>query len=93
MAAQHMSEPAIQSLLMDRVTVEERSMATAMNFLVVSVAQAVAAAVAGFAFARFGYPPVLLWVAGAVGVAAIIFRALCGPSRSLVLESPVDSVA
>jgi predicted MFS family arabinose efflux permease len=93
MAAQHMSEPAIQSLLMDRVTVEERSMATAMNFLVVSVAQAVAAAVAGSAFARFGYPPVLLWVAGAVGVAAIIFRALCGPSRSLVLESPVDSVA
>jgi predicted MFS family arabinose efflux permease len=80
MAAQHMTEPAIQSLLMDRVTAEERSGATAMNFLVVSVAQAGAAAVAGFAFARFGYPLVLLWVAGAVAVAAIIFRALCGPS-------------
>ena len=93
MAAQHMSEPAIQSLLMDRVTVGERSVAVAMNFLVVSVAQAGAAAVAGFAFARFGYPAVLPWVAGAVGLAAIIFRTLCGPSRAIVLESTLDSVA
>ena len=88
-----MSEPAIQSLLMDRVTVGERSVAVAMNFLVVSVAQAGAAAVAGFAFARFGYPAVLPWVAGAVGLAAIIFRTLCGPSRAIVLESTLDSVA
>jgi MFS family permease len=93
MATQHMSEPAIQSLLMDRVTAEERSVATAMNFLVLSIAQAFSAAVAGFAFARFGYPIVLLWVAAGVGMAAVIFRVLCGPSRSVVLQSPADSVA
>src|SRR6202035_66288 len=53
MAAQHMSEPAIQSLLMDRVTAEERSLATAMNFLVLAIARAFSVAVAGLAFAGF----------------------------------------
>ena len=77
MAAQHMSEPAIQSLLMDRMAAEERSGAAAMNLLALSIAQAVAAMIAGAAFARFGYPPVLAGIAVAAAGSALLFRMLC----------------
>jgi MFS family permease len=79
MAAQHMCDPGLQSLLMDRVVADERSGAAALNFLVISIAQAVSAAVAGAAFARFGYPPVLVGVGMAAAVAAVVFRILCVP--------------
>ena len=89
MSAQHMCEPAIQSLLMDRVSERDRSTATSMSYLVVSLAQAGAAALAGFAFFRFGYPAVLLGVAIAAVGAAVIFRVLCGPSREPILTRKV----
>jgi predicted MFS family arabinose efflux permease len=49
-----------------------------MNFLVINVAQAIAAAVAGASFVRFGYP-VVLSVTAIVGLAAaFLFRLLLG---------------
>jgi MFS family permease len=76
MAAQHMCDPGFQSLLMDGVAAKERSGATALYFLVISIAQAAAAASAGAAFARFGYPPVLMGIAALVVGAAVGFRIL-----------------
>jgi MFS family permease len=82
MAAQHMCDPGVQSLLMKQVAAEERSSATALYFLAISLAQAAGAGVAGIAFARFGYPRVLAALtAGAVGAAAL-FWGLCGPARA-----------
>ena len=78
MSAQHMCDPGFQSLLMDRVSVGERSNAAALYFLVISVAQACAAAVAGLAFARYSFPRVLTCVAGAAVAAATVFQILCG---------------
>ena len=82
MAAQHMCDPGMQSLLMDRVPALERSSASALNFLAISIAQAAAAMVAGAAFQRFGYPPVLMGIAIAIVGAAAGFRILCAPNPS-----------
>ncbi len=79
MAAQHMCEPGMQSLLMDQVAAERRSAAAAMYFLVISVAQAASAAVAGAAFARYTYPTVLAAISAATVAAAVGFRILCAP--------------
>lgn len=87
MAAQHMCDPGLQSLLMDGVAPEERSGAAAMNFLVISIAQAGAAAAAGAAFGRFGYPAVLIGIGTATAVAALAFRMLCAPNGKSVTES------
>lgn len=95
-AFQWMSEPGIDSLLMNHVPPAQRGGASALNFLVIFLVQAVAAAVAGTAFARFGYPVVLGVVAGVALAAALCFRLLLGkfslpvpqPSaRSIALES------
>ena len=82
MAAQHMCDPGIQSLLMDRVAAGERSGAAAINFLAISIAQAAAAAVAGFAFGKFGYPPTLVGIAVAAVGAALGFRLLVNSPTS-----------
>jgi predicted MFS family arabinose efflux permease len=79
MAAQHMSEPAIQSILMDHVSPEDRSGAAAMCYLVISIAQAAAAATGAYAFARFSYSQVLAGTGTAISVAAVLFRLLCNP--------------
>jgi MFS family permease len=57
-AFQWMSEPGMYTLLMNRVSPSERSGASAMNALVISLTQAVAAAVAGASLVKFGYPVV-----------------------------------
>jgi predicted MFS family arabinose efflux permease len=79
MAAQHMCDPGLQSLLMNRIPIEERSGAAALYFLVISIAQAVSAAVAGAGYARFGYPSMLAGIAVVTAAAAIVFRLLCSP--------------
>jgi predicted MFS family arabinose efflux permease len=71
MTFQYMSEPGIFTSLMDNVPVGERNAASALNFLVTFGGQAIAASVAGWMLARFGYPPVL--AAGAVICAAAAF--------------------
>lgn len=82
MAFQWMSEPGMYSLLMSEVTPSERSGASAMNFLVIASANAIAAFAGGSAFARFGYPVVLTVTAGIALVAALLFRALLGKRES-----------
>jgi predicted MFS family arabinose efflux permease len=82
MAFQWMSEPGMYSLLMSEVAPSERSGASAMNFLVISVAQAVAAFASGNAFTRFGYPAVIGVTAGVALLAAVLFRLLLGNSVS-----------
>ena len=75
-AFQWMSEPGMYSLLMNQVTPAERSGASAMNALVISSSQALAAVVAGAALARFGYTLVLEGVALMALIAALAFRIL-----------------
>jgi predicted MFS family arabinose efflux permease len=67
MAAQYMSEPGMFSLLMNRVPETQRSGASAMNFLMVYVTHSLAALAGGWAYAQFGYPPVM-GAAGLVGL-------------------------
>ncbi|MGH9720429.1 MAG: MFS transporter [Bryobacteraceae bacterium] len=69
MAFQYMNEPAVFTLLMNRVTPEQRSGASSMHFMVVYAAQAAVAAAAGSAIDRFGYAPVL-WTASALAALA-----------------------
>jgi predicted MFS family arabinose efflux permease len=73
-AFQWMSEPGMFSLLMSRVADSERAGASALNFLVISSSQALAAAVAGASFGRFGYPTVLAVIALVALGAAVVFR-------------------
>jgi MFS family permease len=92
LAAMHMSEPAIQSLLMDRVAPEERSGASATYFLVTSLAQAGAAIVGGATISRHGYRALLFGAVFAMGVSAVFFRVLCSPSSETPLWTtpPMD---
>ncbi|MGB6391825.1 MAG: MFS transporter [Candidatus Acidiferrales bacterium] len=69
-----MSEPGLETLLMNEVPSPERSGASALNMLVICTAQAAAAAAAGAAFVRFGYPAVLCATALIALVAAMVFR-------------------
>ena len=47
--------------------------------IVISVAQAISAAIAGAAFARYSYPAVLGAISVAIAAAAVGFRILCSP--------------
>ena len=76
MALQWMSEPGWLSLLMNRVSPEQRSSASALNFFVVFTAQAVAAALFGATVARLGYPAALLATAALGLVSAVVFLRL-----------------
>ena len=75
MSFQYMNEPAWHTLLMNAVRPEERSGASALNFLVMFTAQAIGAAAFGRAVARLGYPlPVLSAATMAVVAAAAFWR-------------------
>jgi MFS family permease len=76
MGFQYMSEPGTYSLLMDNVAPHERGGAAALNALVVSGTQAVAAVVSGFLVRRLGYAPVLIFAGSFAVLAAIAFRSL-----------------
>lgn len=76
MAFQYMSEPGMFTLLMDSVREGERNGASALNFLVSFAGQAIAASVAGWMLARFGYPPVLAAGAAICVAAAFLLRDL-----------------
>jgi predicted MFS family arabinose efflux permease len=73
MAFQWMSEPGMYSLLMGKVQLSERSGASALNFLVISSASAVATVLAGEGITRFGYPTVIRMTAALAFVAALLF--------------------
>jgi predicted MFS family arabinose efflux permease len=70
---------------MNEVTPAERSGASAMNFLVIASANAIAAFAAGSAFAHFGYPAVLTATAVVAFIAALLFRLLLGKREPVTL--------
>ena len=76
MAAQCMNEPGIYSLLMDKVSGEERSAASSYTFFLSAGAQIIASSAVGLAIVRFGYPAVLCSIAVLAVIAASLFRRL-----------------
>jgi len=78
MSLQYMSEPGVFNLLMNRVAPGERGGASALYFLVTSLAGGLAAFAGGAAISRFGYPPVLIASGCAAMAAAFLFRMLVG---------------
>ena len=91
-----MSEPGMFSLLMDRVTPSERSGASALTLLVITLANSIAAILAGASFARYGYPAVLRVTAAVAVVAALLLRFLLGKAAgqtSAVPQSMSGSVS
>jgi MFS family permease len=76
LVAQHMCDPNLQALLMEGTSEHDRSGASAIYLLLNGLAQAIAATIGGTMLARFGYPPVLVGVAGAVLCAAMLFRSM-----------------
>jgi MFS family permease len=78
MSCQWMSEPGLNTLLMNHVEEKERSGASALNYLVAFSAQAAAAFAGGALFEHYGFGPVLLGAAAAAGLAAWMFKALVG---------------
>ncbi len=86
MGFQYMSEPGIYTLLMESVAPEERSGASALNFLVVFGGQAVAAAAAGFGVRRFGYSAVAMAAALTAVLAGVAFLRLRRRSAEIAPE-------
>jgi predicted MFS family arabinose efflux permease len=76
MSLQYMSEPGLFHLLMNRVAPGERSGASALYFLVTSLAGGLAAFAGGAAISRFGYSPVLVASGCVAMAAAFLFRTL-----------------
>ena len=68
MAFQWMSEPGLNTLLMNRVSERERGGASALNYLVAFGAQAVAAFGAGWLMERYGFG----WVLTGAAVLALV---------------------
>ena len=79
-AVQWMSEPGMETLLMNKMAPAERSGASALNLLVSSGVGAATALIAGTAYARYGYPTVLFGIAMVALVAAVLFRVLLSDS-------------
>lgn len=76
MSFQWMSEPGLNSLLMNNVAAREQSGASSLNYLVAFGAQAAAAFAAGPLMAHLGYAPVLAVAGGLTLSAAALFRLL-----------------
>jgi MFS family permease len=82
-----MSQPGMYSLLMSQVAPSEQPAASALNFLVISLTGAVAAAASGVSFVRFGYPAVLGATAVVALASAFLFRSLLGKNLVPTSES------
>jgi hypothetical protein len=76
MAAQCMNEPGIYSLLMAKVSADERSAASSYTFFLSGGAQMIASSAVGITIVRFGYPVVLCTIATLAVIAATLFRRL-----------------
>jgi MFS family permease len=88
MAFQWMSEPGMYTLLMNKMAPAERNGASALNYLVISVSQSLAASTAGASFTRFGYPAVLCVTAVVALAAAALSRLLLGNDSSQSSAAP-----
>jgi len=76
MSFQWMSEPGLNTMLMDHVKERQRSGASALNYMVAFAAQAIAAFWSGRLIARLGYGTVLMGAALLACGAATLFRIL-----------------
>jgi predicted MFS family arabinose efflux permease len=76
MSFQYMSEPGMFKMLMSRVAPTERSGASALYFLVTSLAASLSALAGGTAISHFGYPVTLIASAVLAIAAAVLFRKL-----------------
>jgi predicted MFS family arabinose efflux permease len=76
MGFQWMSEPGIGTLLMNRVKADERGGASALNYLVAFLAQALAASAAGAIAQQMGFPTLLLGASALAVAAGLMFLAL-----------------
>jgi MFS family permease len=83
-AAQWMSSPGLYNLVMNETPDAERSTAAAMTLFCNALAGSAATAGAGIMFTRFGYPPVLLGIAGLAAAVATLFWLLIPRRRSSV---------
>jgi predicted MFS family arabinose efflux permease len=82
MSLQWMSEPGLNTLLMNNVKEAERSGASSLNYLVAFAAQALAAFAAGRFLSKVGYGPVLAGATGLAVAAAVLFRVLIAPANA-----------
>lgn len=83
-AAQWMCAPGLYNLVMNETPDAERSTAAAMTLFCNALAGSAATAGAGILFTRFGYPPVLLGIAGIAAAVAILFWLLIPRRQSEV---------
>ena len=83
-AAQWMSSPGLYNLVMNETPDAERSTAAAMTLFCNALAGSAATAGAGIMFTRFGYPPVLLGIAGIAAAVAVLFWLLIPRRQSSV---------
>ena len=74
MLVQNMSKPGMFTYLMNRVPEKERSGVSALNFLVASSTQAIAAGVSGLLLRRFRYALVLPLAAVLFVIAGVLVR-------------------
>jgi len=78
-SCQWMTDPGVNTLLMDGVQEQERTGAAALMMLVSFAAQLVASLAGGATIARFGYSAMLACAAGLAAMAAVAFRTLPAP--------------
>lgn len=83
-AAQWMCAPGLYNLVMNETPDAERSTAAAMTLFCNALAGSAATAGAGILFTQFGYPPVLLGIAGIAAAVAILFWLLIPRRQSEV---------
>ena len=93
MAFQWMIEPGMFSLLANRVSPSERTGASAVSLLVMSGSQAIATAIAGASFLKFGYPFVLAVTSVVALVAALLFRVMLDDEDERVPETRLSSAS
>lgn len=75
-AAQWMSAPGLYNLLMNETPDAERSNAAALTLFFNALAGSAATAGTGVLLTRFGYPPVLAWIAAAAVAITLLFFVL-----------------
>jgi predicted MFS family arabinose efflux permease len=91
MCLQYAGEPGLFHLLMSGVEKRERNGASAMHFLISSVAGSIAALAGGAAIGKFGYGPVLGVAALLAAIAAVLFG--FGVPASSSADTPISAPA
>lgn len=92
-SAQWMSEPGVNTLLMERVREQERTGASALMMMVAFAAQLVASLAGGAAIAKFGYSAMLAGAGALAAIAAVAFRALPEQSEAELRPGAASTVA